>query len=163
MSATADEGRDQVAPVFDYRFFCLLDRNGAAQAARTALHEAHADDGPVLVVEDDADIRRLICLALEDEGLPVESAADGREALSRLDAERPALVLLDMSLPEVSGEGVAAGIHRRYDNHVPIVVVSAHATGEQARRLGATAYVAKPFDVNELMDTVHRLLAPAGA
>lgn len=155
---------DPVAPVFDYRFFQLLDRNSAPHAdARARRATMLEDDGPVLVVEDDADIRCLICLALEDEGLPVEIAADGRQALDHLADERPALVLLDMSLPGVSGEGVAAGIHRRYDDEVPIVVVSAHASGEQARRVGAAAYVPKPFDVNDLVDTVQRLLAPAGS
>lgn len=153
-----DEHR-YAAPVFDYGFFRQLDRH-ALTGARS-VHVVHQDDHPVLVVEDDADIRSLICLALEDEGLPVEAAADGREALNRLAEERPSLVLLDMNLPEMGGEGVAAGVRRRYDNDVPIVVVSAVAASEPARRVHADAYVAKPFDVDDLLNTVHRLLTPA--
>jgi DNA-binding response OmpR family regulator len=159
---------ERIAPVFDFRFFRAMEKSCPNGDGRKPVQtpvpatQQRADEAPVLVVEDDDDIRNLIRLALEEEGLPVETASDGREALTWLDEEKPALVLLDMGLPRVSGEGVAEGIRRRYDKHVPIVVVSAFGSGEQARRVDADAYVPKPFDVGHLMATVHRLLMPVG-
>ncbi|HZQ36546.1 MAG TPA: response regulator [Dehalococcoidia bacterium] len=114
---------------------------------------------PLLVIEDDAAIRALMCAALQDEGLACEAAADGREALAKLSEQRPAAVLLDLGLPHADGEAIAAYIQAHFGDSVPIIVVSATAQFEaRPWRLGARAYVQKPFDLNVLLDTVHRVL-----
>ncbi|MHB8575031.1 MAG: response regulator [Dehalococcoidia bacterium] len=114
---------------------------------------------PILVVEDDPDIRAAVALALEDDGLPYVLASDGGEALARLDELQPALVLLDLNLPVVDGEAVAAFAHNRYGRDIPIVVVSATAhMNARPWRIGPRAYLHKPFDVDELLRTVHRLI-----
>lgn len=114
----------------------------------------------VLVVDDDPDVRGMIAWALEEEGLQVSIAADGRQALARFAAARPSLVVLDLGLPGVDGQGVADGLRHAYGNGVPIVVVSAdgHAAAK-ARRAGAHAYLHKPFEIAELVGIVRRLLA----
>lgn len=114
---------------------------------------------PLLVIEDDAGIRAMVCAALSDDGLPCEAAADGREALEKLDAHRPSAVLLDLGLPHADGEAIAAYIQAHFGDTVPIIVVSATAQFEaRPWRLGARAYVQKPFDLEVLLGTVRRVL-----
>ena len=115
---------------------------------------------PILVVDDDPEIRQMIQWALEDEGWTVETAADGRQALERATRARPSLVVLDMGLPLVDGDGVARGLKAAYGATVPILVVTAdgHAT-EKAARVGARAHLAKPFEIQALCDAVRRALA----
>jgi CheY-like chemotaxis protein len=116
--------------------------------------------GPsILVVDDDPEVRRVIQGTLEDEGWTVETAADGQQALERARRRRPRLVLLDMGLPRLDGDGVAAGLRGAYGDAVPIVVVTADGQAvEKARRVGARAYLAKPFDLDDLCAVVQQIL-----
>ena len=112
---------------------------------------------PILVVDDDADVRRTIQWALEDEGLVVETAADGRQALDRVARDCPSLVVLDISLPGVDGYDVAAGVRARYGDTVPMMVITADGSAaEKARRVGAFAYLHKPFEIDDLVTAVQR-------
>ena len=116
----------------------------------------------VLIVDDDPEIRETIQWTLEDEGLAVQTAGDGQQALERVEAQRPALILLDMGLPGMSGEEVVERLRAGSDEVPRIVVLSADGRGaERAQRLGALAYVDKPFDLDELASTVHRCLDAA--
>jgi CheY-like chemotaxis protein len=82
--------------------------------------------GPVLIVEDDTPTRDLLRRLLEGEGWRVAEAANGREGLARLDDLRPAVILLDLMMPEMDGfEFVAALRHRPEPPRVPIIVVTA--------------------------------------
>ena len=82
-----------------------------------------ADPPLVLVVDDEQSYRDALTVALEREGFAVETAADGVEALERFDAVQPALVLLDVMLPRVSGVDVCRQIRTR--SRVPIIMVTA--------------------------------------
>jgi DNA-binding response OmpR family regulator len=118
-----------------------------------------AGAGRILVVEDDPWIRRMVCWALEEEGLQSDEAADGRVALACLAERRPALVLLDIGLPLVDGFGVADALHATYGEAVPIVVMTANGqAAKSAARVGATAFVAKPFDMSELLQIIRHLV-----
>jgi DNA-binding response OmpR family regulator len=109
---------------------------------------------PLLLVEDDPELRGMMAMLLEGEGYPVLVAADGLDAIQYLQEHRPSLVILDLNLPYVDGDEVGARVRARYGPAVPIVVVTANRRGaEMADALGA-AYVAKPFDVDELLTTV---------
>ena len=113
------------------------------------------DAAPILVVEDDASIREMIALSLGLEDLPVAVASDGARAIEIADAQRPAAVVLDMGLPIIDGDGVASAIRARYGDTVPIVVVTANGHAEDsARRVGAVAFLPKPFEVDQLIDRV---------
>ncbi|HZQ38458.1 MAG TPA: response regulator [Dehalococcoidia bacterium] len=116
--------------------------------------------GYILVIEDDPSIRELIGMALENEGFSYRTAADGQEALTHIEEEQPALLLLDLGLPVADGEAVAAFTQHRYGGAVPIIVVSAVAQMDaRTWRIGARAFVHKPFDVDHLIDTVRRVLS----
>ncbi|HLZ68614.1 MAG TPA: response regulator [Dehalococcoidia bacterium] len=116
-------------------------------------------NAPLLVIEDDAGIREMMCAALREDGLPCEAAADGREAFARLSDRQPSAVLLDLGLPHADGEAIAAYIQAHFGDAVPIIIVSATARFEaRPWRLGARAYVQKPFDLDVLLSTVRRVL-----
>jgi DNA-binding response OmpR family regulator len=115
---------------------------------------------PVLVVDDDPHLRRLLAWALEDEGIAVETAADGYEAIARLAQRRPALVVLDMGLPGRDGYAVADSLRAAYGGTVPILVLTADGrAAAKAQRVGAFAYLPKPFELEELLAAVQRGLA----
>lgn len=114
---------------------------------------------PILVVEDDAGVRRMIQWALEDEGLPVEVAADGREAVEAGEKKPPALVILDFALPDIDGEAVARRLREAHGETVPIVTITAaDDPAEKAARVGARCYLRKPFDIRELIGAVRQAL-----
>jgi DNA-binding response OmpR family regulator len=105
----------------------------------------------VLLVDDDPTVRDVVRRYLEREGLPVEVVGDGTTALARALADPPALVVLDLMLPGLSGLEVCRAI--RAAGPVPIVMLT--ALGEEADRvlgleLGADDYVTKPFSPREL-------------
>jgi len=115
---------------------------------------------PILVVDDDAKIVRLVRAYLERDGYPVIEAADGRAALAAVARERPALVVLDLMLPEVDGLDVVRAIRRTGDT--PIIVLSARGTTSDritGLGLGADDYLPKPFSPAELLVRVGRVLA----
>jgi two-component system phosphate regulon response regulator PhoB len=123
--------------------------------------------GPVLVVDDEADIRDLIVRQLERDGLPVVGAASGTEALERARAVRPSLVILDLMLPGLSGTEVCRALRADVTTRtVPIVMLSAR--GEEIDRVvgfevGADDYVTKPFSVRELLLRVRAVLRRSAA
>jgi two-component system, chemotaxis family, chemotaxis protein CheY len=109
--------------------------------------------GPILVVDDDASIRDMVADVLRASGYWVREAADGAAALAAVEAERPALVLLDMLMPNVDGWEFARRIRGRA--RTPIVVLTAHRDpGRVAREIGAEDYVAKPFEIDRLLEAV---------
>jgi DNA-binding response OmpR family regulator len=117
---------------------------------------------PVLVVEDDPDTREILATALAEAGLAVATAADGREALRWLDYHRPAVVLLDLRLPDARGEDIAGAARARYGPALPVLVVTgAGRAHERAEAAGSVVYLAKPFDLATLVGIVTALLAPA--
>jgi DNA-binding response OmpR family regulator len=124
---------------------------------------------PILVVDDDAKIVRLVRTYLERDGYTVTTAADGRAALDAIDRQRPALVVLDLMLPELDGRAVIRAV-RGHPEHedVPILVLSAR--GSLLDRIvgledGADDYLPKPFSPAELVLRVKAVLrrSPAPA
>ena len=120
-------------------------------------------DRPILVVDDDAKIVRLVRTYLERAGHRVVEAADGRAALSAIDREAPALVVLDVMLPEVDGLAVLKAVRRT--DRTPVIILSARGmTDDRITGLaaGADDYLPKPFSPAELVLRVERILDRAG-
>lgn len=116
----------------------------------------------VLVVDDEAPIRRAIRHAFEDERIRVVEAATGREGLDLAAAERPDLIVLDVALPDMVGLEVCREIRKW--SMAPILVLSArHADEEKVALLdaGAGDYVTKPFSTPELKARARALLRRA--
>jgi DNA-binding response OmpR family regulator len=117
----------------------------------------------VLVVDDETDVRNLIRVLLERAGHDVSEASSGREALRRLHAVRPDLVVLDVTMPEMDGWQTLERIRDLSD--VPVLMLTARA-GEldkvRGLKAGADDYVVKPFGRQELLARVEALLRRAG-
>ncbi len=118
----------------------------------------------ILVVDDDPNIRQVVGFALEKAGFVVAEADDGREALAAWAARSPALIVLDINMPELSGIDVCRQI--RASSTVPIVFLSSN-DDELDRvlglELGGDDYVTKPFSPRELVARCRAVLRRAGA
>ena len=113
----------------------------------------------ILIVEDDAAIRRLAHDLLADEGYEVATAGTGHEGLAALVDHQPDLVLLDLMMPTMDGTTFAREMERTY-RAVPIVVLSdSRETFEAADEMGAAGAILKPFDIDDFVATVRRILA----
>jgi DNA-binding response OmpR family regulator len=117
---------------------------------------------PILVVDDDAKIVRLVRTYLERDGFSVVTAADGPAALEAIETHRPALVVLDLMLPELDGRAVIRAVRRDDEAaSTPILVLSARSsTIERIAGLedGADDYLPKPFSPAELVLRVKSIL-----
>lgn len=118
-----------------------------------------ADPKTILVVDDEPDIQEVARIALEMEDYRVEMAANGLEALEMIAVSMPDLVLLDVKMPVMDGWAFAREFQVRYDHRVPIIVMTAAADARmRAREMGATGWIGKPFDLDELVEAVGRHL-----
>jgi CheY-like chemotaxis protein len=117
--------------------------------------------GRVLVVDDDEVIRRLIAVNLQLEGFEVETAVDGQDCLDRVHDIAPDVITLDVMMPRLDGWETAIRLRRSPDTaHIKVVLISARAQeDDKARgaRVGADAYLTKPFDPNEMIRVVREL------
>ena len=116
-------------------------------------------DRPILVVDDDVKFVRLVRMYLERAGHRVIEATDGRSALAAIAEEAPALVILDIMLPELDGLAVLRAVRRT--DQTPVVILSARGlTDDRITGLGAGAddYLPKPFSPAELVLRVQRIL-----
>ena len=117
----------------------------------------------ILVTDDDPDLLELISEALAHHGYRVATARHGQEALERVEAERPNLVLLDMNMPVMDGWAFASELRERYGRSVPIVVITAAKDSKlRADEVGAEGELGKPFELEQLYEVVEDMLV-AGA
>ena len=114
----------------------------------------------VLVVDDDPDILEALSEILEAEGFDIRRARNGKEALERLEPEPPQLILLDLMMPVMDGWEFAQRMRQRPRvAHIPIIVLSADRNvGSKATDIGAVGHLAKPFELNDLLEMVRRSL-----
>src|SRR6476646_8705184 len=124
-------------------------------------------DRPILVVDDDAKIVRLVRTYLERDGFRVVTAADGPAALDAIERHAPALVVLDLMLPELDGRAVIRAVRRDEEaGRTPIIILSARgSTLDRIAGLedGADDYLPKPFSPAELVLRVKSILRRSGA
>lgn len=116
------------------------------------LSGAHTE--PILVIEDNDDVRDMMAVTLELEGHRVVTASNGREALYLLHhGVEPCMILLDLMMPVMNGWEFQKAVEREPQlRDIPIVVVS--ATGTDVNRTQAAAVLPKPIDVDKLLDVV---------
>jgi two-component system response regulator PrrA len=129
------------------------------------LDPAAPKDAPqplVLIVDDDPAIGAVIREALELDGYTTEVVPDGRSALDRLASVAPALVILDLAMPEMTGVEVCRAIRARADGRrLPVLLLTAWLDPrerQQALAEGANDYMTKPFELGELLTRVARCL-----
>lgn len=108
----------------------------------------------ILVVDDNQDSRELVVKVLKNKGYEMVEAADGEEAIEKAIAERPNLILLDISIPKLNGYEVTQKLKSMEEfENIPIVALTAHAMkGDRMKALeaGCEGYITKPINVREL-------------
>lgn len=116
----------------------------------------------ILIVDDEPDVLMLTSLRLEKHGYEILTAVDGKDAFDSIREEKPDLVLLDLIIPITYGTEVCRRVKNDKNlKHIPIILYTAHGevmNAEKAKSFGADDYIAKPFDAEELMNKVERLL-----
>jgi DNA-binding response OmpR family regulator len=119
----------------------------------------------VLVVDDDAGIRDLLTQALESEGLRVEVAANGMQALAKVRERLPDAVVLDITMPFMHGDDFLHTWRAKVRAPgVPVVAISAAYTAVRAKDLGVEEFFPKPFNLDALVQRVRELVArPPGS
>lgn len=119
--------------------------------------------GSILVVEDHADLREMLTVLLESEGFIVQTATNGAEALKRLEEKRPAVILLDLMMPVMTGDEFRARqlADPRYSDVPVICMTAAHDGRDRAARVGANAYFQKPMDFERLIGAIRQQLGRA--
>ena len=126
--------------------------------------QAEAEATPrVLIVDDDAAIRKMLVDALSLEGFRTETARDGREALALLEGGGRYVVLLDLMMPIMDGWELCRHLDERpaLRQQLAIILMSAGEKLEQAQDLHVEGYLAKPFDVDHLLDCLNPFVSGA--
>lgn len=126
------------------------------------------DDGiRIAYVDDDMELTRLVSTALEEEGWDVVVANDGEAGLEMILVEQPDLIILDVMMPGLTGWEICKYVRSKPDwSNTPILMLT--GIGERMNALtaplyGADAYLDKPFDIDDVVETVRQLLAQAQA
>ncbi len=156
-------GSPEVAVTVRFRDWYRMVRPGVG---RFALHANGHVNGKaartVLVVEDEADTNQLFCQLLEREGFHCRGVLDGGHALELASREQPAAILLDLMLPDMNGLDMYERLRQSGPlKRTPVVVVTAlddEACRERGRKLGADAYLTKPFQPEKLLAELHEAL-----
>jgi two-component system, OmpR family, alkaline phosphatase synthesis response regulator PhoP len=117
----------------------------------------------ILIVDDDANIRELILVNLTAAGYEVKTASDGKEAIEKISSFLPALIILDIMMPEIDGWEVCKFVRDDpYLEHIKIIMLTARGS-DRDKLIGkgilkADDYLTKPFDIDELMSIIKRRL-----
>jgi two-component system nitrogen regulation response regulator NtrX len=116
----------------------------------------------ILVVDDERDIRELICDILEDEGFTTRRAGTSDECMAELNKAAPGLMILDIWLKDSNMDGIDILKHVKRDNpDVPVVIISGHGNIEiavAAIKQGAYDFIEKPFNIDQLMVVIRRAM-----
>jgi two-component system, chemotaxis family, chemotaxis protein CheY len=110
----------------------------------------------ILIIDDDPAIRETLAEVLEEEGYTVEVANNGAEGLAAIERIRPAMLLLDMRMPVMDGWSLARVLHERAIKLPVVVMTAAQETHQWSQEIAAAAVLAKPFNLNELLEVVGR-------
>ncbi len=115
----------------------------------------------ILVVDDDASHRTLICDALQEMGYATIEAQNGREALDLLEDDIPGAVLLDLRMPVMSGWGLLDALKKMpRARNLPIIIISGYGFEWEAELVGAAGYISKPVDLDKVRTTVQQIVGP---
>ena len=110
----------------------------------------------VLVIDDDEGVRAVMATALEDDGWHVETASNGRMALSHLLESTPDAIILDLRMPVMDGLTFAEHYRKFPEPRAPLILISATVTPSAVAQTGAVTGLRKPIYLNDLLNTVER-------
>jgi len=112
----------------------------------------------ILIVDDNRDSRELVVKVLKNKGYRIIEAIDGEDALEKAMAEKPDIILMDISIPKINGYEVTRRLKSQADfKDTPVIALTAHAMKgdrEKALEAGCDGYISKPINVHELPDQI---------
>ena len=115
----------------------------------------------ILIVDDSEEITSFLIAVLQPLGYEISCTGNGKEGLAKALFEKPDLVLLDLNLPGMTGISILEALHQR-KVRIPVIMMTFHSSGSvvaRALRLGARDYITKPFQVNDILRAIERVLA----
>jgi two-component system, OmpR family, alkaline phosphatase synthesis response regulator PhoP len=115
----------------------------------------------VLIVDDSPTLRKVLNFYLSKRGFSVSEAQNGKIALEQITQKQFDVLILDMSMPVMNGEQVLAALKAKPDFHTPILILSADKIEERKAMgisLGAAYYMTKPFQPNEVVEMINKIL-----
>jgi DNA-binding response OmpR family regulator len=118
----------------------------------------------ILAVDDDKDILEVLQYILEESGYEVETLSDGHDLFGHIKAHTPDLILLDIMLGNMDGRQLCREVKAKRETHdIPVILISAsHNVSDSMNQKGSPdAFIAKPFDISELLDTIKLQLSAA--
>ena len=118
----------------------------------------------LLLVDDDADLLRLLCIRLQAEGYAVQTASSAEQALARIAVARPRVVLTDLRMDGMDGMALFEQLHKQ-DPTLPVILLTAHGTipdAVDATQRGVLVYLTKPFKDNALLELIERAMLASG-
>jgi two-component system response regulator GlrR len=121
----------------------------------------NADRAQILLVDDDADLLRLLAIRLEAAGHVVATAPNAERALAMVSAQRPRLVITDMRMPGMDGGALFEAIRNLYPT-LPVIILTAHGTipdAVAATNRGVFGYLTKPYDARQLLEKIDNALS----
>jgi two-component system phosphate regulon response regulator PhoB len=132
-------------------------RHDPAGTAEAAAHDAR----DVLVVEDDREINELVCAYAEIAGFGYRAALNGTDAVDQVRRRPPALIVLDLMLPDIDGFEVCRRVRAQAEasgHPIPVIIILSALDGEKSRQMGrncgAVDFLTKPFDPDRLMEVI---------
>jgi signal transduction histidine kinase len=126
----------------------------------TATPSSSEQKKTILVVDDEAPLRKLLREQLEAEGYIVREAKDGWDALTQVRKQSPDLIILDVIMPQISGFDVAAILKNDPETlGIPLIILSIAGEEEKGSRLGADKYLTKPIDIEALLKEINLLIS----
>jgi two-component system, OmpR family, alkaline phosphatase synthesis response regulator PhoP len=115
----------------------------------------------ILVVDDEVNIVNLVVDLLQDEGYQVRAALNGAAALAAISEQTPAMILMDMYMPQMTGIMLLEHLTQQGISNIPVVLMTASPrAAEQLLATNAVDYLAKPFDIDQLLECVARYVRP---
>jgi len=119
----------------------------------------------ILLVDDDRMSVELVKRKLQEQGYEIRSAGNGAEALELLKSKIPDLIVLDVHMPDMDGYAFIMERNKtpQYTKIPVVMVTAAKETGPLFKRHGVKAYLIKPIQMQELLDTVNKIVGPANA
>lgn len=132
----------------------------AVRTRRSDREGASASRPRVLVIDDDDEVCEVLREALTDEGFAVATVPHGAAALDLVKHHQPAVIILDLRMPIMDGWSFAEQYRRTAKPAASLILLSAiRDLDEAAKRIGATAWIAKPFELEEVVQKIERCIA----
>ena len=116
----------------------------------------------ILAVDDSSSVRQMVSFTLKNAGFDVVDAVDGRDAITKVEQSKFDLIIADLNMPNLDGIGMIVEVRKRTGySFVPILMLTTESQPEKkdaGRKAGATGWIVKPFNAEQLISVVRKLI-----